>query len=196
MGWQTNTYARLLDGDRARKNLTLALRHSTSYVIAMGGQGGCYYNLFDAHSPFQIDGNYGCTSGIAEMLVQGYDGVVTLLPALPSAWQNGTVTGLKAQGNYLVDITWADGKATEAKITNGMNEKRLVKVRYDGKVEAYEIEANATLTLDLTNGLPTAIAAPDAPFRETGKAMYDLSGRRVKKTGKGVYIVDGHKVIR
>ncbi len=196
MGWQTNTYARLLDGDRARKNLTLALRHSTSYVIAMGGQGGCYYNLFDAHSPFQIDGNYGCTSGIAEMLVQGYDGVVTLLPALPSAWQNGTVTGLKAQGNYLVDITWTDGKAAEAKITNGLNEKRVVKVRYDGQVDAYEIEANGTLTLSLTDGLPTAIAAPEAPFRETGKAVYDLSGRRVKKAAKGVYIVDGRKVIR
>ena len=193
MGWQTNTYARLLDGDRARKNLTLALRHSTSYVIAMGGQGGCYYNLFDAHSPFQIDGNYGCTSGIAEMLLQGYDGYVTLLPALPSAWQNGSVSGLKAQGNYLVDITWADGKATEAKITNGLAEKRLVKVRYDGKTDAYEIEANGSITLDLADGLPTAITAPSATPGSAKKAVYDLSGRRVKKAGKGVYIVDGHK---
>lgn len=195
MGWQTNTYARLLDGDNARRNLTLALRHSTSYVIAMGGQGGCYYNLFDAHSPFQIDGNYGCTSGIAEMLVQGYDGVVTLLPALPSAWQNGTVTGLKAQGNYLVDITWTEGKATEAKVYNGLDEARTVSVRYDGKVESYEIEAGGSITLDLAEGLPTGIASFPAPFRGS-KAVYDLSGRRVNGAPKGVYIVDGHKVIR
>ena len=195
MGWQTNTYARLLDGDNARRNLTLALRHSTSYVIAMGGQGGCYYNLFDAHSPFQIDGNYGCTSGIAEMLVQGYDGVVTLLPALPSAWKNGTVKGLKAQGNYLVDITWADGKITEAKVYNGLNEARTVSVRYGGKVKGYELEANGFITLS-ADELPTGIAAPTAPAHKGQKAVYDLSGRRVQKAQKGVYIVDGKKVIR
>ena len=196
MGWQTNTYARLLDGDNARRNLTLALRHSTSYVIAMGGQGGCYYNLFDAHSPFQIDGNYGCTSGIAEMLVQGYDGVVTILPALPSAWQNGTVTGLKVQGNYLVDITWENGEGTVATITNNLNEDRTVSVRCNGEVNDYEVAANGKITIDLINGTATGIAAPATPAHKTAKAIYDLSGRRVKSAQKGVYIVDGHKVIR
>ncbi len=129
MGWQTNTYSRCLDGDRARKNLSLALRHSGSYVIEMGNYGGCYYNLFDAHSPFQIDGNYGCTSGIAEMLLQSYDDIITILPALPSAWKEGSVTGLKAQGNFIVDESWQDGKATSISITS--NAGQPLRIRYD-----------------------------------------------------------------
>ena len=130
MGWQTNTYSRCLDGDRARKNLSLALRHSGSYVIEMGNYGGCYYNLYDAHSPFQIDGNYGCTSGICEMLLQSYDDVITLIPALPSAWKSeGSVSGLKAQGNFTVSETWKDGTITSAVITSHAGQP--LRIRYD-----------------------------------------------------------------
>ena len=195
MGWQTNTYARCLDGDNARRNLTLALRHSTNYAIAMGGDGGCYYNLFDAHSPFQIDGNYGCTSGVAEMLLQSYDDVITILPALPTAWANGSVKGLKAQGDYSVDITWADGTANAVSITNNKEMERTVSVRLGGEVKDFTIEAYGTLVLDLEEGkFPTGIQVIQNGVSKQ-KAMYDLSGRRVNKLQQGVYIVDGKKMI-
>lgn len=195
MGWQTNTYARCLDGDKAHYNLQRALRHSTSYTIAMGGQGGCYYNLFDAHSPFQIDGNYGCTSGVAEMLLQSYDDVITILPALPSAWKNGSVKGLKAQGNYTVDEEWSEGKATAVRITNNQDVDRQVSVRYDNKVATFDISANATLDIDLSAGLPTGVNKVVNVPVSTIKTIYDLSGRRVNKAEKGVYIINGQKVV-
>lgn len=195
MGWQTNTYARCLDGDNARRNLTLALRHSTNYAIAMGGDGGCYYNLFDAHSPFQIDGNYGCTSGIAEMLLQSYDDVITVLPALPSAWSNGNVRGLKAQGDYTVDEDWENGKPTRVAVTNNKSEDRSVDIRVAGEVRNYDLQGGETLVINMEEGrFPTSIQTINHDI-VSDKAMYDLSGRRVNKLRQGVYIVDGKKMV-
>ena len=151
MGWQTNVYARCLWGNEARGYLSQALRHSPNYGIAMGGDGGCYYNLFDAHSPFQIDGNYGCTSGVAEMLVQSYDGKVHLLPALPNAWADGHAKGLKAIGNFTVDQEWAGGVLTGADITSNVGGK--LEVVYNGKKATIEnTRRGETYHFDIKNG--------------------------------------------
>lgn len=151
MAWKVCYWARLLDGDHAYKLITDQL----SLVRNELKKGGTYPNLFDAHPPFQIDGNFGCTAGIAEMLMQSYDGFIYILPALPTVWGKGEIKGLVARGGFEMDIKWSQNKVEKViiKSRNGGNcrLRSLTALTGKGLVEAEGDNPNTFYALPTTS---------------------------------------------
>jgi len=135
--WKILFWARLQDGDHALEILRQLLKPAfTNETTYQGIGAGTYPNLFCAHPPFQIDGNFGGAAGIAEMLIQSYNGYIHLLPALPKAWSKGEVKGLKTRGNYTVDIKWENGKVSALQIKGKKGKLRLFE---NGNYKDYEV---------------------------------------------------------
>ena len=137
MGWKLNQWARLHDGDHAYKLYGNLLKNGT------------LDNLWDTHAPFQIDGNFGGTAGVTEMLLQSHMGFLHLLPALPDAWKEGSVEGLRARGNFLVNLTWRGGKLVQATVVSQSGEP--CKVHYNGKTLNFNTQRGKSYTITYTN---------------------------------------------
>jgi alpha-L-fucosidase 2 len=148
-GWRINLWARLQDGNHAYKMYRELLRYVEPDGLStnMSNGGGTYPNLFDAHPPFQIDGNFGGTAAIAEMLVQSDENNIYLLPALPDAWQEGSIKGLRCRGGFEIDIAWQAGKLKTATVSSkGGKTTQLV---YMEKAQAVDLSTQGKKTFDV-----------------------------------------------
>ena len=145
LAWKLNLWAKLKDGDHALAFLESQLTLSEAMSTNMSNGGGTYPNMLDAHPPFQIDGNFGSSAGIAQLLLQCEDKKIKLLPALPSRFRDGSVKGLVAHGGVEVALAWENGALTECTLRSPRTQ--TVSVCYDGQTKQYHLKANEPTSL-------------------------------------------------
>lgn len=216
MAWKLCLWARMGDGERAYSVLTAALKHARSYSVSTDPRySGVYYNFFSAHPPFQIDGNFGMTAGIAELLVQSQGQTLRLLPALPEAWKaGGEVRGMRAEGGFEVDVEW-EGDEARATIRSLAGQPCHIACRSGDLCEVFNTEdeliasnrgQKQILTIDTSAGERFTVTlqmnsqyefTDDMISRQSSTpVLYDLSGRRLSAPPThGIYIKDGKKVV-
>ena len=146
LAWKINFWARLRDGDHAYELIKLQFRPVSSDNTSYSGGGGSYPNLFDAHPPFQIDGNFGAPAGIVEMLIQSHQSCIDLLPALPSALPQGEITGVCARGGFEFSFSWQDGNLLEVEVLSKAGER--CNLRYGEHEIAFKTEKGKHYRLD------------------------------------------------